>query len=700
MSKIIPKLRVIFLVVIIVVALILSLVRLMKLQIVQGKEYLSQSVKRTIGTQKITAPRGEIVDVNGNPIVKNEAGFNIIIQKAFFPDDYQEQNDIIMKVINILKSQGAQWVDALPITKTYPLEFLSDKDSEILKSKELLRLNTYATADNCVDKLISDYKISDNYTDEEKRLIAGVRYQMLATEFSISNDYIFAQNVSDEVVAKISELSYLIDGVTIKETPVRVYVDGTVLAHSIGTIGPIYAEEYADLKEKGYGLNDNIGKSGVEKAMEDVLRGQDGIKNIAIGSDADDVEISVDKEATAGNTVRLTIDAEFQKKCQDILADTIQRLNDQPDDELAKGRDAKGGAIVVTDVKTGAVRALVSYPSYDINDYINNYAEVASGENSPLINRAIDGLYRPGSTFKPITAVTLLNEGLITPETEFNCAGAYNYFGIIMKCWSSAGHGDISVTRAIQESCNIFFYKAVQLTDIDTLVKYEKLFGLGTDSTLEIGGKTGYLACPETLDNLKIGWTAGQLLQAAIGQSEVLVTPLQMAEEAMTIANRGIRYNPYIIDSIWDYNQSKMISKTQSVVGSTINEKQDEVFDPVIQGMIGAANSTPGYYNVFPYDEYTLTTLPKQAAIKTGSPQMTKEVTSSAFIGFYPVDDPEIAFSGYIEYGDNSKYMIRKIIDAYYGYDNEDIEDSSSSDAPADTQTSNMEDNVVQDEQN
>ena len=670
MSKIIPKLRTIVLVIIIVIALVLSLVRLMKLQIVKGEEYLSQSVKRTIGTQQITAPRGEIVDINGNPIVKNEAGFNVVIQKAFFPDDYKEQNAIIMKVINILKSQDTAWVDTLPITTTYPLKYLDDKDTEISKAKNILRLNTYATAENCIDELISTYEISDEYTEKQKRLIAGVRYQMLATEFSISNDYIFAENVSDEVVAKISELSFLIDGIDIKETPVRVYVDGTVLAHSIGTIGPIYAEEYAELKENGYGFNDKIGKSGVEKAMESVLRGQDGLKSIAIGSDDDDVEIKVEEPAIAGNTVKLTIDAEFQKKCQDILADAIKRLNDQPDDEFAKGRDAQGGAIVVTDAKTGAVRALVSYPSYDINDYINNYSEVANGENSPLLDRATKGLYRPGSTFKPITAVTLLNEGLITPETEFFCGGHYKFN---MNCWNLSGHGDINVTHAIEESCNIFFYKAVQLTNIETLLEYETHFGLATPSTLEIGGATGYLASPETLEKLNLTWSLGQYIQAAIGQSEILVTPLQMAEEALTIANRGVRYNPYLVDSIWDYNQQTMISKTQPVIANTIEIKEDEVFEPVINGMIAAAKDhTYGFTNVFPYQEYTLRNLPKQAAIKTGSPQMTDDITSSAFIGFYPADDPEIAFSGYIEYGDNSKYMIRKIIDAYYGYDNED----------------------------
>lgn len=688
MSKIIPKLRVIILISIIIIAFVLSFVRLMKLQIVMGEEYLSQSQKRTIGVQKIAAPRGEIVDANGNYIVKNKAGFNVVIEDAFFPSEYEEQNAIIMRVINILESENTEWIDTLPVTKTYPFEFLEDKESEISKAKEILGLNTYATAENCVEKLIEDFEISDEYTDTEKRFIAGVRYNMLASEFSINNDYIFAEDVSDEVVAKISELSYLIDGISIKETPVRVYVDGTVLAHSIGTIGPIYAEEYPELKEKGYSFNDKIGKSGIEKAMEDVLRGQDGVKNIAIGSDEEDIEVTVKEPAVAGNTVKLTIDAEFQKECQDILADTIKKLNEQPDSPYSKGRDAKGGAIVVLDAKTGAVLSLASYPSYDIYDYINNYSEVANGEHSPLLNRAIDGLYRPGSTFKPITAITLLNEGLITPETEFHCAGSYNYYGITMGCWNHYGHGDINVTNAITESCNVFFYKAVQLTDIDTLVEYEKQFGLGTKSTLEIGGATGYLACPETLDSLKIGWTSGQLLQAAIGQSEVLVTPLQMAQEAMTIANRGVRYSPYIIDSIWDYNQETKISETTPVIANTIDVKQEEVFEPVIQGMIGAANNSTGRGSLFPSEEYSIANLPEQAAIKTGSPQETKEKTSSAFIGFYPADDPEIAFSGFIEYGYDAKYMVRKIIDAYYGYENGDeLSDEYNTDDTTTTQT-------------
>lgn len=668
MTKFRSHFRLIIMIVFIVAALALSLIRLMKIQIVEGAELLKQSIRKTVGEQEIVAPRGEIVDINGNPIVKNEAGFCVVIEKAFFPEDFSQQNKIILKLTEILSSNEDKWNDTMPVSMEMPYNFSEDRDSDVSKMKINLRLNTYATAQNCVDKLIEKYEISDEYTESQKRIIAGVRYDMIASEFSVSNSYNFANNISQDSLAKIKELTYELEGVDVIEEPVRVYVDGTVLPHAIGTVGPIYAEEYAELKENGYKLNDKIGKSGIEKALETTLRGTSGIREVTISSDKELVETNVTKPAVSGNTVQLTIDAEFQKKCQDILEDTIEKLNSQPESPYSLGRDAKAGAIVVLDAKTGAVRALVSNPGYDINDYINNYSEVASGENNPLINRATDGLYRPGSTFKPITAIAGLNEGVITPETEVFCSGM-DFKGTKMNCHYLSGHGNINVVNAITESCNFFFYETAERVGIDNLMKYEELCGLGDKLDIEIGSAKGYIASPTTLNNLGIDWTYGQLLQAGIGQSEILVTPLQMASEALTIANRGTRYSPYLVDSIWDYNHNTMISKTQPVVASQIDVKYDYVFESVVDGMKGAAKKTGGVSGVFPYAQYTLDTLPCETAIKTGSPQVTKETTNSCFIGFYPADDPEIVFAGYLELGEYSKYMIRPIIDAYYGYD-------------------------------
>ncbi|MDE6133334.1 MAG: hypothetical protein K2G04_08170, partial [Oscillospiraceae bacterium] len=230
-------------------------------------------------------------------------------------------------------------------------------------------------------------------------------------------------------------------------------------------------------------------------------------------------------------------------------------------------------------------------------------------------------------------------------------------------------HGGINVITAIEKSCNIFFYDVGRIMGIDTLSDYAYQYGLGSDVYLETGGARGYFATPATLQGFGLEWNAGLVVQAAIGQSETGVTPLQMAVQACTIANKGVRYQPHLVDSVYTYNMEEVVSVTQPTVVHTIPDKTGETFELVIQGMKQAANYLPYSYPAVRdyYTDYLLTSLPEQTAIKTGTPQMTSsEDTGSAFIGFYPADDPVIAFSGFVEHGEYSKFMIKQIIDAYY----------------------------------
>ena len=655
MRKAGDRIRALIIVIMILVCMAFCGVGLMKIQIVQGKEYFEKSKVTSLGTQTINAARGEIVDSKGVPIVGNKVGFNIIIEKAFFPNDKQQQNDIILRVAKLLKKDGLNWIESIPITKTEPYTYIENRDKDIntMKDENHLRLAVYATAQDCIDEIIKKYEISNEYSNEDKRIIAGVRYEMLLRDFSVSNRYTFSEDVPMSTVSKLKELSYNFPGVDIVEEAIRVYEQGDVLAHAIGTIGPIYAEEYATLKDKGYGLNDVVGKSGIEKAMEQYLRGKNGTRQISIqNGTVTSIENTVD--AQPGNTVKLTIDSKFQKEVQDILANHISWLHTQE-----KGKNATAGAIAVIDVKTGAVLALANYPTYNINDYINNYSEVAQRENSPLINRAIDGLYRPGSTFKTVTATAALNEGIINGKDTVNCNHIYTFYpDIAPKC--TGWHGNINVVNSLKVSCNIFFYDVGRRTGIKNIDTYAAYYGLGEDLGLEIGGQKGHVASPDVFAEYGQDWTPGQVLQAAIGQSETAVTPLQMAVQAATIANRGVRYKPYLVDSIVSYNMDTTIKKTEPTIVSTIDVKNPQTYDLIEEGMILASQATFG--------DNSLTNLPYPVAIKTGTPQKTKDITHSAFVGYYPVGDPQIAFAGMVEEGEYSKYMIRKIIDAYYGY--------------------------------
>ncbi len=667
----------IFRVAAVVAVLVLSIVfagsKLMKIQVVDGAMYLEMSKSSKSATQSVSAARGQIVDSAGKPMVQNRVSYNIVINSSFFPSDYEGQNEVILKLIKLMEADGLEWIDGLPVTREKPYEFTDAENSSAVKRAfSKLRLQDYATAENCVDALIDMFKISESLTEAEKRKIAGVRYQMILMDFSSSTDYVFIRDVPLSTASKIRELGYDLPGANVVEDAVRIYKSGSIFAHGIGYVGPIYAEEYAALREAGYLINDTVGKAGIERSMEYYLRGARGEKKITVSSDGS-ISEEITKEAVPGRTVMLTIDSEFQEKLQNMLGEFIGSLADgtlnKKDYDFT---DCSAGAITVMDVKTGAIKGMATWPNYDINDLINDYSSVLSAEGSPLYNRATDGLYRPGSVMKTVTATAALAEGIITPEDKFTCHRNYNFLDIEVHCTGS--HGNINVVTAIQRSCNIFFYQVVQKLGLDKLLEYEAAYGLGEDMGLEINSSKGYLASPDTFSNLGLEWTVGQVLQASIGQSEVGVTPLQMCVLASTIANKGVRMKPYLVDSIWDYNMTEMIQKTEPEIAATI-DAPESVFDTVIAGMILAAENTPSatYYETNEQNAYisqfSLEALPRAAAIKTGTPQASNKATqNSTVVGFYPADDPEIAFSVVIENGEYSKYLVRKIIEAYYGY--------------------------------
>lgn len=657
MKKAFKNARVIVLIVLIIVTLIFTLLRLMRIQIVQGEEFLAKSIKNTNGVQEIVAPRGEILDINGKPLVMNQVEYDAVIEYALFPKDVQEQNAIILKFAKFLQQENVAWEEKMPITKTQPYEYTEEQTSLVKRMLKDLNLNVYATADNVIEELKKKYNISEEYTEEEARIIAGIRYEMIYTQFSKDNRYVFAKGIPKEVVLKIKELSYQFNGIDIIETAQRVYPNGIIFPHGLGTVGPLDADEYNANKDKGYKLNDQIGKSGIEKVMESQLRGKNGKRSVLLNSTSQIISVEEIEEAVPGNNVVLTIDAGYQEKIQNILSDHIKYLNETKRSK-DNGQRANAGAIVVLDVKTGAVKAMATYPNYDLNNYYKDYSLLNTDPSKPLFNRALSSSYRPGSTFKTITATAGLNEGIIDENSTINCVGQYNFYDFHPGCFTGP-HGHIAVRTALKESCNYFFYDVGRRLGVNKLAEYETMFGFGTDLKFELPMKQGYIATKETFDSKGWKWDAGQLLMASIGQSEISVTPLNMAVQAMTLANKGVRYRPYIVDSVVSYDNSKVISKTQPVVDYTVPDKTGKTFDIVREGMMMAGANI---------------NLPQSVAIKTGTPQngQWEDGTTkfdNAVIGFYPAENPEIAFAVMIEAGADARATVKKIIDAYYGYD-------------------------------
>ena len=282
MAKFFEKVRALFFFLIILAAMSLCAVMLMKIQVVDGAYYLEMAESTSIVKQDIYAPRGEIVDISGREIVSNKVGYNVILEKAFLPSDKQEMNRIIIEIAHILEEDGVKWLDTLPITAEKPYVFLDSRESDIARMRTNINVQPYATAENCIDEMIKQYEISDSYTEKEKRIIAGVRHEMVLHSFSLSNRYTFAEDIPMATVVKLKEASYRLEGMDVVEEAIRVYKSGTAAPHIIGTIGSINVEEYAELKEDGYMLNDTLGKSGIEKAMETELRGSTGTRSLEI----------------------------------------------------------------------------------------------------------------------------------------------------------------------------------------------------------------------------------------------------------------------------------------------------------------------------------------------------------------------------------------------------------------------------------
>lgn len=643
-----------FFILLILTATGLGIYRLLRVQLAEGEAETPSPVSTSVYSQVVQATRGEIVDSSGNAIVSNKIGYHLIVEKAYFPTDLAEGNEILLETTAILQDAGYAWNDTLPITSSAPYAFLPDQEAAVAKLKSNLNLNDYATAENCIDKLIDDYNISADYSLAEQRIVAGIRYEMLLRGFSMSNVFYLCSDVDIETVTRIKELRLMLKGMNIVEEAFRTIERGDVLPHEIGYVGPIYStEEYEALLKNGhddYRLSDLVGKSGLELACESLLRGVNGTKQITLTNGVVS-DVTVTEEPVGGHTIQLTLNSEFQTGLQETLTDFCQYLRTTTDE----CEDVNCGAIVVLDTADNAVLGMATAPTYDLNLLLEDYNAVAQGADTPLVNRATDGLYRPGSTFKTITATAGLNTGLINSASSFFCDKEYHYIDTTYHC--TGRHSYISVARALRVSCNCFFYEVGLKLGIDRLVEHEKMFGLGSALGLESGDSAGYLACPETFERLGIDWYVGEITQASIGQSEIQVTPLQMAVVASTIANEGVRYQPHLIDSVWNNAMTEQISATEPVVAATITEQYDGVFAAVEEGMIGAASTAMPA-------EFDLNGLGFSVAIKTGTPQSPRG-TDSFVIGYAPAEEPEIAFCVAIEGGKNAKYVVRQILSLY-----------------------------------
>ena len=641
--------------------------RLIFLQVVHGDEFAARATSTTEYRFNVTAARGDIVDSAGRRIATSTTCYNVELSRLLIGDN--DLNETIRSAVEILQANGESWNDTLLIGYADGAglyAFTGDPDStsdqnSIAKVKETLGLQQYATANDVMDRLIEKYELEE-YDSTWQRILGGIHYQMEQEAFSNVNNFTLAENVSDQTVATVKEHSLALPGVEIAETSVRSYTDGTILPHVLGRVGKITAEMWRvtdengqvtyPLRDRGYAMNDVIGISGLESAYEEQLRGQDGVETITRDSDGVIIDTSITTEPQPGKTVMLTVNSEFQKAVDEALARNVQQIAD------TYNVDASAGAVVVIDVKNGGILACSNYPSYDQNLYSTQYSAYSADPGLPLYNRALQGLYTPGSTYKPSVAVAALLSGVIDRNSTVYCNGVYNYFSDYHPRCTRHGHsGNIDVVTAIKWSCNIFFYDVGRRTTSDVYDDYAHRLGLGTPTGVEVSESTGRLTTKEDSN-----YTASLEIQAAIGQGNTVVTPVQLATYAATIANKGVRYRTHFVKALLDTNTGEVLEETVPEVVEVI---PDDVgaFDIVEEGMVGAAQTVAGLAN-YPYT----------IACKTGTPQRSerdengKYYTNSTIIAYGPVEDPQIAVGIVVEYGGGGSRTGELVADIFNAY--------------------------------
>ena len=663
------------------------------------------TTERTVVVQAV---RGQIYDRNGVPLVVNEYTYNLTLDYSVLPEDQLARNHAVLQAVHMLETCGEASKFSIydfpfdgyypsytyktdtsnPDTNTYDT-FISVVEANGLRREAILRIKseqhvntsqaiaiyeesptTAITAERLTAYFVEEYQLdaldengSPLYGDADIDRLIRVLWGMEAVGFSRANDYILAKNVSMETVTHEKELG--IAGIGFSTESSRVYCFPGYASHILGQTGPIYAEEWSYYKELGYAMNTRVGKSGCEAAFESYLHGQDGVKVVVEDAEGRIVREYMKTEPIAGQDVYLTIDINLQIAAEDALKENVDYI------QTTYGRlDCKAGALVAMEPDTGGILALASYPTYDLVTYNRDYDELTSNDGLPLLNRALSGLYAPGSTFKPGMVAAGLNEEIITASTRLECAGTYTYYQSYQPdCWihnsTSAikQHGWINAAEALRVSCNCYFYDLGRRLGITNMNLYCRMFGLGESTGIELGEQKGSLAGPDYRTDMHgVEWQPTDTIAAAIGQSDNAFTPLQLGVYTSTLFNGGTRYAAHLLLKVRDFStRADTLVTTPAVISSFTLPEAHRL--TVINGMeqMVATSSEVGRY---------MRNVPVTVAGKTGTAQTGATSTENGlFICAAPSQNPEIVVVSVIERAGGGSYSAMsagRVLEAYY----------------------------------
>ena len=665
------------------------------------------TTRRTVVVQAV---RGQIYDRNGVPLVVNSYTYNLTLDYSMLPTDQTARNDAVLKAVHMLESCGEVsrfCTYDFPFEGYYPnltyKETLADPASKShatflevvnvngLRREAILRIKSEQhkntsdaidiyeaaptksiTAERLVSYFVEEYELNAKgedgaplYSGADIDRLIRVLWGMEAVGFSRANDYVMAENVTMETITHEKELG--ISGIGFATEVSRVYCYPGYASHILGQTGPIYAEEWDEYKELGYAMNAIVGKSGCEAAFEEYLHGQDGIKVVVEDAEGNVIEEYMKTEPVAGKDVYLTIDINLQIAAEKALKENVEYIQ-----KTYNRPDCEKGAMVAMDPNSGAVLAIASYPTYDLTTYNKDYKDLAANEALPLLNRALSGLYAPGSTFKPGMVLAGLSEGVITASTQLMCAGTYTYYQSYQPdCWihNTVGdgpkqHGKLTAVGALEVSCNCYFYELGRLLGINNMNLYCRMFGLGEATGIELGEQKGSLAGPDHRADLHgLEWQATDTIAAAIGQSDNAFTPLQLGVYTSTLVNGGDRYAAHLLLKVRDFSTRQDVVVTAPQILSSFPMKEADRLT-VIKGMEDVVYGDTS--SVYRY----MKNVPVTVAGKTGTAQTgAKSTENGLFVCAAPSQNPEIVVVSVIERAGGGSYSAMSagaLLEAYY----------------------------------
>ena len=649
----------------------------------------SQRRRTDIVLTTVQAARGNILDRNGNILVTNRASYNLQIFSPYVLFNSDNPNETLLRAAEKCRELGLEYADHLPISwdrpYTYTVEELpSNWQSYFRAFLSERQWDRDMAPQTLMRELKRGFRIPSEWTEEQARMVVGLRYELALRDVVGMDNYIMLSDVPAETLASFMELG--LPGFSVQTTTVREYRT-KYAAHLLGIVSEMDRDEYENTYDAlGYPMNAKVGKMGVELAFEEYLHGVDGQRSTTITTDGEILDEHWSKAPEAGNNVFLTIDIKLQEAAEKALENVILDLreNGLPSsnpDAQGKGTDAEGGALVVSDIKTGEILACASYPTFDLSRYFQDYKEVSADPYKPYYNRALSSPLPPGSTFKMVTAIAAIDSEGIGRHFQIEDKGKYTAFTenaengekqyepeCLIYTNFGATHGLINMMQALEVSCNYYFYEVGQRTGITAIDNVSKNLGLGEPTGIELPEMIGHRANKETKaeifkDNSDLsGWYDADTVAASIGQSENSFTPIQLAVYTGALANGGPRYRATFLRRIVSADYKELVRDNKPELISTYRFS-DEAKKCVQEGMRLAVNGSRGTASLL--NDYDVAVCAKTGTAEHGSAGSAH----GSLVCYAPADDPQIAIAVYVEkgaQGGNLAKVAMPVMDEYF----------------------------------